>query len=301
MFADNRATLSYGYLVQADLEMSLALCKEAIEASRKSGSLWGETYALNQLGFVYFELGKIDSAFESWKRSMSIAEQANFPGGNSFARLYKAYASGHLGAYAAGIDSVDYIFSLPDDSLDSRDLAEFYSIAAPLFAGIGDLSRAKKILQKAIDLDSVQIRSNILIRQFFVESQCALWLADGDFENSLKMSTDVGESMASSGLFLIVPTLLLYRGLSEVGLNLLDEAAETFVRATDFAKSTGVRRQLWPILVARSNLASTLGNESGAADLRSEAITEINFIADQISEPVIKDTFREHAMSQLEN
>jgi hypothetical protein len=105
--------------------------------------------------------------------------------------------------------------------------------------------------------------------------------------------------MASSGLFLIVPTLLLYRGLSEVGLNLLDEAAETFVQATDFAKSTGVRRQLWPILVARSNLASTLGNESGAADLRSEAITEINFIADQISDPVIRDTFREHAMSQL--
>jgi class 3 adenylate cyclase/tetratricopeptide (TPR) repeat protein len=301
MFADNRATLSYGYLVQANLEMSLALCKEAIEASRKSGSLWGETYALNQLGFVYFELAKIDSAFDSWKRSMSIAEQANFPGGNSFARLYKAYASGHLGAYAAGIDSVDYINSLPDDSIDSRDLAEFYSIAAPLFAGIGDLSRAKKILQKAIDLDSVQIRSNILIQQFFVESQCALWLADGDFENSLKLSSETGESMTSSGLFLIVPTLLLYRGLSEIGLNLLDEAAETFVRATDFAKSTGVRRQLWPILVARSNLASTLGNESAAADLRNEAITEINFIADQISDPVIKDTFREHAMSQLVN
>jgi hypothetical protein len=94
---------------------------------------------------------------------------------------------------------------------------------------------------------------------------------------------------------------LLFKGQSEVGLNLLDEANETFIQATHFAKKTGVRRQLWPILVSRSNLALTFGNEAEAIRLQNEAIEEINFIADQISDPMIKDIFVEHAKTQLVN
>ena len=115
------------------------------------------------------------------------------------------------------------------------------------------------------------------------------------------LSTDSSKSMESSGLLLSLPTILLCKGQSEVGLNLLKEANETFIRATHFAKKTGARRQLWPILVSISNLALALGNESEATSLRNEAIEEIIFIGDQISDPVIRDTFKEHAKTQLVN
>ena len=68
----------------------------------------------------------------------------------------------------------------------------------------------------------------------------------------------------------------------------LDEAAALLAEACAEAKSKQIQRLLWEVLAAQAELAERRGQGQLAADLRQRARTELENLAAQLADPVLR-------------
>jgi predicted ATPase/class 3 adenylate cyclase len=297
MLADNRTTLAYGYTMMGKLQDAQSLCEEAVAVSRESGSLWGESYALNQLSLIRFEQGLISQAFDGWRRSITISIKANFIGGGSFAKLYMSRAFGYLGAYDQGLSYVNEAFSEIKQESFQQEEPEALIVKAMLQADRGDVRNARLTIGEVGKNTDKLNRSNLLILQFYSVAQVHVYFAAGEYEKVIALANEHVRDLHLKGVLLSVPALLFMRGRAEMALGRLKDARETFSRAHKDAQEMGIRRQLWPILVNWSEIEEKLGNQEFKEELTTLAKEEIHFIISQIDDQELKQTFI--ALSQV--
>ena len=116
-------------------------------------------------------------------------------------------------------------------------------------------------------------------------------LVQGDFAGALATAEDDLGKMREKEMRSYLPDVLRMRGEALLGLGRTDEALASLSEAKAEAERQGSRRSLWPVLARLAEFEEERGNAGAAADLRQEARSVIEYIADHAEAAGLRETF----------
>src|SRR5690349_19970706 len=76
MLADNLASSAEHYYLLGHLDKALELAQEALRISQSIGNLWGQSYSLMVISFVYVERAQFSTVFRTARECIQLGEQA---------------------------------------------------------------------------------------------------------------------------------------------------------------------------------------------------------------------------------
>lgn len=285
MLADNLTLMAEASYMMAQFEAAAALAEKALHVSQETGNLWGQAYSQYMLAPLYLEWGEVDQGLQLLESSRRLAEQAQFTAPLMFLQMIRGWAYGYLGDRETAVRLLENV-PMPDPFPSMfGELGLVVQLFRSHFAGEPDQARA--VLDEIGDsilAGAMEQYFGPLIYAFALQ----VLLASSDFERALAASEVYQQHMGSNHIYLSMPDLLRDRGRALLGLGRRSEAYTSLQEAYREAREQNSRRALPSIL---ADLVELAPDPAQAAAYREEGRQVVKFVADRISEPLLRAAF----------
>jgi len=281
MLVDSLVNGALVLLQRGEYQRTIDKALQAFEIAESTNNLWGQSYALMQVGQAYFELGDPASALMRMAQCLQIAQKANFNPPFVMTRSDLAWTNAQLGAF--------------DDAIAlSKEAVSFGDRVLPYFANYTNTILVRSYLRAGRISDA---------RAIIEHEPCILTEQQGVFiipilvaHRDLALSEyDVIQQRYEAANERL-NRLLAYLNEREVRIfvadtyqlqahiyllqNQLEQAANKLEHARVLATELGSRWQLWQIYAALADLATRHADTHQADEWRAQSRTELEFILD---------------------
>lgn len=280
MLADNLTNAGMAAFFTGEYQAALPMVEQALQLSQETNNLWGQAFAREVLGMMYYPLGEWENALACLYDASRLGRQVDFVDPDFTGMTFAALIYRALDAHETGIALMEKIIASPAPT------AGWYSgplaMLALLQADGGDLERAQANLAEALRVFEGVTDSPA---PFIVSlAEILVRLAQGEADAAVSASTKLLPFVEQLG---IRP----YGGLaSYLHARVLEQQAQwetardTLERAYQEAYAIDTRAALWEIAVAGVRVETQLGNPTRVGQWRSRGRAAAQFIADHAPE-----------------
>jgi class 3 adenylate cyclase/tetratricopeptide (TPR) repeat protein len=286
MLADSLTTHTLFGAFTGEYEQAIRFSDEAFAISQAIDNRWGQAYSRMYVGLAYHARGEMGRARDVMQECIRLAEEAGFVAPLLVTRCDLALVYGDLGAVDEGLDLVRLALTAPSVHMNLWWNWAFIRMAE-LYLLKGDLAGSAAILtQVQRDLGEERALFTPLIMTF----EPKLALAQGDYARAEALAGRYS-TLEAWGLHAFVPDMLCYLGRALLAQGRNDAARSVLLTARQKADALGARRLLWPILAGLAEAMARGGDAESAADLRSEAVAVVDFIAEHTGSTELRASF----------
>jgi class 3 adenylate cyclase/tetratricopeptide (TPR) repeat protein len=289
MLSDNLGNTSIRLFDGGEYDQALAAAEESLRISQSIGNRWGQASSQLIVGQVYFDRGQPDDAIASMENAVRWGE----PIGHSFALILRAdlgwvYAS--LGAVQRGLELAQQAYErVAVERLPAARIGPISALAR-IYVLNRDLAAAQALVQEGraiYDPASLLLFSHYTLALADGELALARQEYEGAVMRMDKMLTQLERAQTRP----YIADALYLKSQALFALNRVAEARGALQTARARAEALGSRRNLWPILLAWSEIEAGQGDREKARALRQEAGAIIRYIAEHIHEPELRASF----------
>ena len=277
MLADNLGMVAMFSLISGDFERALEYTKEGAALARSIGNWFGVFFNLSFQSLAHMELGEFDAAWHIGKELMRIAATSGaITWALAFANL--AWLLAMVGAFGPAREIEQRTRRALARPMPGHFRVRTYATLARYDLLRGDLAAAAKDLAASwLEVDpSTQFYA--VVQRALAEAELAL--AQGNPDRAIALVEDYLRGAQQFEFRWALPELFLVHGLARARQAKIQAAFESWRAARTHAESTTMRRVLWQVLAALSDLELQRGNASEANALRAQARAVIEYIAD---------------------
>jgi tetratricopeptide (TPR) repeat protein len=288
MQTDNFNNTAFRLYVAGEYGHALENTAQADRISMPHNFIWSQAFSSGVRGIILLETGRIEQAIQELERAISLGEKGGFAGGKVISRSYLSFLAYYLGP---GISKGP----LKQDDVDlSANFFPFWTpqaLACLAYQNLvqGDRLKAKSLIDEA---EKIARRETV---QWFASLlpvvRCEYWLACHQPEaiiDFLRRSlTNLEGGMADT----LLAYACFYLGAAYLSLDQLDEAQEHLSRTAAMCEQAGMVHVLWRSKSKLGEIASRRGFNEEALRYREEAMQTIRWIANQIGDPDLIQSF----------
>lgn len=286
MLADSLATLSGADVYTGRFDDAIAASQEAWQISQTTRNLWGQSYSLFQVGYVYFERGEIQRAIETMETCIRLAEPSGFAVPQTMVRSYLARVYAHMGAVQHALELAQLALTQAE-----RLFPMFRSLPLALLATLHAMNGNLAEAQATFETISIPPGMKNALAMFMLPVEIELHWALHEDERVIALADDFVGIARASGLRMGLADALSFKGRALLRQGHTDQAEPVLRRARAEAEALGSRRALWPILFFLSQIEAQHGNRSEATTLRQQAQDLIAYIVGHIGDPALRTSF----------
>lgn len=287
MLADNLSSTSgYEAFVGRD-DQAIALSDEAFAISKSIDNIWGQAYSRLLIGYVYWDRGEAQRAIDVTEIAIRQARRIGFAGAAiSGALLGLIFAD--LGAYERASEALAQGWQVLGGSKNGFDSA-LLAAQAQLSLEQGDLAGAETAVATLAELERSR---NPFMMIFYRSTSSRLALAQKQYEKALARADEDLAALTSLEIERSRSEILLLKAQALAGLERWQEARSMLGEGITAAEQGGYRRLLWRLLAALAQVETACGRPSEAASSLAQARAQIEFIAGNLTDPALADSFR---------
>jgi hypothetical protein len=265
---------------------ALALLDEAYEISTVAANAWGQAYSLMLRSFVYLEQGTLQKALETIDASLELAVAGGFLAPLIQVRDARGLLLANLGQFELAKSEVQAARRVAGDQ-PSPVLTDLLAIDANVHLLAGELEAAEALLAEA---RAQPAHSDLTTLAPMLEAlaDASLGLARGDNKRAAEAPAEMLAIERATGIYVLRVDLELARARGLMALGQLEEAGALLAEARSEAESKQIQRLLWEVLATQGELAERRGQGELAAVLRQRARTELENLAAQLADPVLR-------------
>jgi predicted ATPase len=288
MLADSLAGLAAISVYSGEFDLAYEYSDKAYQISQSIDNVWGQSYSRYSIGLVDFERGNVDLAFEHFEQTIRDARISKFTAGELLSRTFLSVAYAELGQSQMAIEVVEKKF---DPEMENLAVARAFFLGASLLAHVraGNLEKAEEIMEQFRDgLEG----GYFIARHYFVLGQCYYYLATGEYETTLKLSSEFLLNLRETGIVFLNAELLLIMGIAYINLGMFSDAKAKLDEATKFAEQLGSRKSQWQIDYYKGVCLIAEGEQHQADKYFARSMETFEYILDHIEDPEMKAVFR---------
>ncbi|HET7009218.1 MAG TPA: hypothetical protein VFI11_00460 [Anaerolineales bacterium] len=290
MLTDSLISLATQKIMGGDFSTALRLAREGLALSEKIGNLWGQAFARMPIALIQFSRWTLGPLVETLETCLDQAEQAGFIDPLVTMRSLLAVVMGLLGDTQAGMDHVEQAFRLAEKN--TAWMTSAYAARAVLWVTRGDLAQARADLD-ALDSVGADPLSLTLESSFMAPlARLEVSLSAEDYDGGLAFVDQVISWSEKLGVRALTGRLLTYRGILLSRLARVEEARRALEEALEITRAQALDAAAWQPLAALATLEAGQGNLDLALRLRRESGDWLETIANGISDPRLRSSFR---------
>jgi tetratricopeptide (TPR) repeat protein len=275
MYADNLNSTAEANYLKGDFETARAHLQAALPLSQKIDNPWNQGFSWMIELLLRADLGEADQALYAYEQGMRLGRQIVFGGGLLFARLGLARLCGTLGAARRGIE----LLQQPDASLEryAFAVAPIHAALALLLVQVGEPNEAETHLQQArrsVTAGDFASWGPVLV----AHTEAELALVRGKPLRAEEEMRALIDDLIRVGMRVFLPEAYWLQSRALRALGRPDDAYAALHRARVEAERIGMRRVLWQIYAALSEMENARGNFAPAHAYRTRAREEIEFM-----------------------
>ena len=281
MLAENWANTVYLRVSMADFEDSLRAEEESTNIALAIENKRGLINARAFIVLVYIARGEIDRALELAESVIDAAEIEGHPG-HTLGWFYRGWIYNQIGAHQQAQVAAERGFQ------SSLNFPPFHPLSLAMSARqaiqAGDFNRAGELLLQA---DQPGLRQTLQMIDIQVDMATAEFhLAQANYAQVQEQLTILLDKLTTSGARYFLPYTLRLQAHLIRAQGMVSEANTLLQIARDSAIQNGDRFVLWPIL-------ADLGEKEASFEV-------VEFIAGNIADKGLRQTFLEYAQNHLE-
>jgi len=279
MLIDNLNTHAEDLYFRGQFDQAVQVCLEAYEIGKSIHNIWGQTFSLMVLGFVYMELGEISKAIQVYEQLLSFDARQTFTiaqvtGRGQLADLYSEFGdlkTGSFYALAAFEQARDLELWLQAAALAGQARYELLN---------GNYTAAETMLEKA--MQNYYPENFITFTPQYVEdARNDLLMHKGEFASALEAMDNILAIVDRLGILQCRPEFMLRQANTLAALERRNETLAVLKEATSLCRRIQSHRLLWKIHALTSKLQ--MQNDQAAESQKSleAAREEISYLADR--------------------
>jgi tetratricopeptide (TPR) repeat protein len=286
MLTDSLTNAGMGAFFTGEYETGFPMVEQALELSRETSNVWGQAFAQEVLGMMYYPLGEWEKALTYLREAARLGSEVNFVDPAFTGLIFAALIYRALGAPETAIALMEKIVAAPAPS------PAWYSgplaILAILYADGGELERAQALLEQAQRVFEGVTDSPAPFMLAFAE--VVVRLAQGESNAAYAASTNLLPFIERMGIkpYKSLALFLHARVLEQQGQ--WQAAREAYERAYTEASLVQTRAVQWEIAAALVRVETQLGNPAQADAWRARGRAAAQFIADH-APPELRGSF----------
>lgn len=292
----NTAMLADGLVIEAaylglagELDRSLEFCQEALDLSRSIDNLWNQSFSQFTMTPIYFERGEYGKAIEVGTASVELGEQAGFMVPTVGVEPLLAWIYALCGDLERAFAAAERAIQRAEQMHESL-LAGPMATVAFLHTRAGDLEAADKAIRAA--QEHFNPEANDFGGLMLPIAAPRVALARGEPERALTFTNEIVPLMRRQGVGAFIEDAMYLQGRALRALGRIDEARDRLEEARRVADDLEARRVLWLILMELADIVAEQGDTEAAGALRQDARDIVEYIAGQIHESTLADSYR---------
>jgi tetratricopeptide (TPR) repeat protein len=296
MLAETLVFICHIYLLTGQYDDALRYSESARQIGEEARHEYSQAYSQMMIGRVYSDRGHLSQAATLMADAIALCERSNNFALSLFTQPDLAMLYGVMGDLPKGLVLAEgsYAYAV-------RALPQFQGMALGvlarlhLMAGDFDAARASIDVTRTRYGDYRQLKARLgsyppaMVGTLLAYAEFAL--AHSDLAVANEILTYLLVELTQTGMRHFLPEAELIFAKARLAAGDMDGARQALVRARSEAEMLGARRWLLPICVMQSELAALGGLSSEAAALRAEAGGHLSFIAEQITDATLRESF----------
>lgn len=287
MLVDNLSTSTQYMFFRGEYAQAVSVSLEAYEIAKSIRNVWGQTFCLMILGFVYTEIGEIDKAIKASQELLSFDPRHTFAIAqvSSDAQLADIYTE--FGAFDTG-------YQHAKDATEKVGALEASSVQAAALAGLaryelsrGNILDVEKLFEKAIEKYDPQ-NFTTFIPQYLERARNDLLMYKGEFQAALDALDQILIIMDRLSVVFCRPEFMFRKADALIALGKRDEALLVLNDASSLGEHIGARNILWRIYARISELQNVSGEIDQANITRLKAKAHLDFLISHLPEELLQ-------------
>jgi len=261
---------------------------EAERISREIGNTWGEAFAHEILGNLYFVLGETATALRHLEQSAALGRQVQFLDPLYNGIPFQALVYSQLGAVDRGLMLLEQLCAehLPVPSW----MTTAHAMRALLYATRGELEDAARALAEAERVNDLLLNRDSPALLYIDMAKIELALAQHNAPGALQAVEHGLEFLASTGIRTFRGLLFWLQGRAFEQVGDLDAAFKAWQDADTESRALGLVVTQWEAQAGLARLEKQRGNFQPARRWQRQALDAVAFIADH-APPDLRETF----------
>jgi class 3 adenylate cyclase/tetratricopeptide (TPR) repeat protein len=289
MLCENLSSTSALLGLRGEIDEALALCDEAYAIAAEIGNPWGQSYSLLNAYHVDVDRGNLGRAMDRMRECIQLSELAGFVIPQSITRA-------ELGALYANLGELERGRELAEEGLEIA--RERSQLAVPIV--MGSLAEIQLLAGELGEAEATIARSGIERLPGPIHFAAAahvellrgrLMSAMGNHGRAAEIADSVLEWLRRLDIRPFIPAALLLKGKALLSGGGPAEAETALLEARSEAERLGFRTILWRIDAELGGLSAAGGDATRATELRDEAGSVIEQIAEGIDDVEIRASF----------
>jgi len=287
MLADNLFAAASANYFSGNYDQALTLAAEGFQISEAIDNPWGKSYSRLIAGFIYLDRGLLDQAMMTMTTCIQLGDAGGLLASSIAVRTDLGWVYAVLGDVERGLELVHASYATATEKLP-----EWKSLPVAVLIRIhllrGELPEAEAAARET-PLKPIPLpfeRYAIVIG--LAKSELAL--AQQNYAQALQVVNDLLAGLPKSSRANI-PEILYLKSHILLALNHAAEAREVLHAARAEAEALGARFNLWPILLALSEIEQRSGDHAEAEALEKQAQEIIEYLAEKIGEKELREGF----------
>jgi predicted ATPase/class 3 adenylate cyclase len=287
MLADNLFAAASANYFSGNYDQALALAAEGFQISEAIDNPWGKSYSRLIAGFIYLDRGLLDQAIKTMTTCIQLGDEGGLVASSIAVRTDLGWVYATLGDADRGLELVHTSYATAAEKLP-----EWKSLPVAVLVRIhlrrGDLAEAEAAVNET-PLKPIPLpfeRYAVVIGL----AQAELAFAQQDYAQALKVVNDLLAGLPKSSRANI-PEILYLKSRILLAQSQEAEAREVLHTAHAQAEALGSHFNLWPILLALSEVEQRSGNQAEVEELRKQAREIVEYMAGQIGEAELREAF----------
>lgn len=292
LLSNNLAALGRIYMFMGRYQQGMVVIEDALQLVQPAKNPVSQMFSAWSIGYIYWEQGEVDRAYQAMAEGIRIGEQAGFA--LVQVELYASIAAfyGELGAYESGRTIAATAVTLAQTNGQNALSSMFRGIVRKVLAQLHlhqcQITEAKGILSAECSNPALKAMSGYFTWYDVNLVKAELAFQEKAYGGALSL---IEQHLANVRLFGIrsrLPYALHMQGKIYLALGDRGAAQSAWQSARAEAEALGSRWALWQIL---ATLAQIEEDAEQAAQLCGEAQAIVTYVADHISEPDLRVSF----------
>jgi hypothetical protein len=286
MLTDHLATAGLYLSLFGDMAAARAAAAEGVRIADAIRNPWGQSYSRSAASILHWHAGEMSLALATMGESVRYGQEGGYLVAQALMRAYLALLHLDLGAVQQGLEIAGAGLAAAEQYLPVL-VPALRAVMGYLLLANGDRDGAWAAVEGLGSDDS----DNPFVLDLIWGGRTAVLLALGKIEEALALGRQHVAYLERHGFRLLLPRARHEYGRALLAAGQTEAARNALTAAYQEAAALEVRREGWRILATLAGLEAASGNSEQAEALRHQCRQETAFIAGQIDEPELRESF----------
>lgn len=286
MLTDHLATAGLYLSLFGDIKAAGAAAAEGVRIADAIRNPWGQSYSRSAASILHWQAGEMSQARATMRESVHFGQVGGYLVAPALMRAYLALLHLDLGAVQQGLEVAGAGLAAAEQHLPVL-VPTLRAVMGYLLLANDDLAGAWAAVEGLESNDS----DNPFALDLVWGGRTAVLLAIGKIEQALATCGQHVAYLEQHGFLLLLPVARHAYARVLLAAGQVDAARAVLSQADQEAAALEIRRERWRILATLAALEEAAGNREQAEAARSQSRGLVEFIAGQIEEPELLESF----------